>query len=212
MYNHNSWICGTENPRTVYESLQISSTLTFWCATSKTEVIRPYYFDGDTVTRHNYIVMSRYYLLSKPENYISDIIYQQDGASLHYAVLFRQYLKQSFQTCWCRGVDQFCGLYSLLTWHMRLLSLRLPERSSILWSTLGYPWPQDKLSSSYCESYQRNTSKGIQKRWKWTFVRNPPKWGLPRKFIKLVKSNYIKPWNASKNFSIEVLLTEIWIY
>jgi len=71
-----------------------------WCAISKTEVIGPYFFDDGTVTGDRYKRMLQYYLFLKLANYSSNMIFQQDGASLHYEIPARQYLDNKLPNMW----------------------------------------------------------------------------------------------------------------
>ena len=84
-------VWGTQRPDVVYESPQSTESPIVWCALSKTEIFGTYFFQDGTVTRERYKRMLRYYLFPKLNDYPHDMLFQQDGAPSHYAVVIRDY-------------------------------------------------------------------------------------------------------------------------
>lgn len=85
-------VWGPPLPEIVYESLRNSPMVICWCHNFRPEVIGPYLFDNGSATGHRYKKMLRYYLFPKLAIHSFEMTYQQDGASLQYALVNRHYL------------------------------------------------------------------------------------------------------------------------
>lgn len=96
----NCRIWGSERPQQVYEAPNNAPSVMVWCALSKNEIIGPYFFENENVTGQSYKRMLRYYVFPRLRNYPEDMIFQQDGAPPHYAVIVRQYLDQKLPNRW----------------------------------------------------------------------------------------------------------------
>lgn len=71
--------------------------VTVWCAISSSGVIGPYFFEGN-VTGVSYLHMLKEFLQPRlPRN---DFIFQQDGATPHYARIVRTWLDEAFPERW----------------------------------------------------------------------------------------------------------------
>jgi hypothetical protein len=96
----NCRIWGSERPQEVYESPQSAPSIMVWCAISKKGIIGPYFYENENVTGETYKKMLRYYFFPKLRDYSSDVIFQQDGAAPHFAVIVRQYLNYKLPGRW----------------------------------------------------------------------------------------------------------------
>ncbi len=96
----NCRIWGSEHPNEVYETLQNSPSITLWCALSRNEMIRPYFFENENVTGRTYKRMLRYFLLPMLEGYSEDLIFQQYGTLPHYSIEVRDYLNRKQANQW----------------------------------------------------------------------------------------------------------------
>lgn len=109
----NCRVWGTERPNLVFDTPQNSPSVMVWCALSRREIIGPYFFENENVTGATYKRLLRYFLFPKLRDYPENLIFQQDGASPHYANIVRQYLDRKLPNQWMgRGV-QYHGLHVL---------------------------------------------------------------------------------------------------
>ncbi|CAF1680033.1 unnamed protein product, partial [Adineta ricciae] len=86
---HNVRYWSEDNPHATIETVMNSPKLNVWCAMSRTHLIGPFFFEGDTVNGEKYLSMLQNFFL--PE---------QDGAPPHFAVDVRQYLDHQFPQRW----------------------------------------------------------------------------------------------------------------
>jgi transposase len=97
-----------------------------WCAISSRGIIGPYFFDG-TVTGVSYLHMLREFLLPILMDYPDDIMFQQDGAPPHYALIVREFLNDNFPERWI-------GRRGPIEWPARSPDLTPPD--FFLWGLL----------------------------------------------------------------------------
>ena len=91
-----------------------------WCAIASNRVIGPYFFenrDGESITVNSdrYLnMLKKFYLPAlRRHNEVDDIIFQQDGAPPHYALVVRSWLEEKFgDRVISRGFDNFWPPYS----------------------------------------------------------------------------------------------------
>ena len=69
-----------------------SLKLNAWCAISKIQWIGLFFFEDDTVNGENYLPMLQNFFLPEVRRLykVHSIIFQQDGASLHFTIDLRQ--------------------------------------------------------------------------------------------------------------------------
>ena len=92
-------VWGTKRPDIVYQSAQSTEYIMVWCVVSKTDIIGPYFFEDGTVTGERYKRMLRYFFFPKLRDYPEDMLFQQDGASSHYAVVTSEYFDMKLPNC-----------------------------------------------------------------------------------------------------------------
>ena len=83
-----------------------------WCGLSQNEIIGPYFFENEYVTGSMYKRMRRYFLFPKLQNYPENMIFQQNGASLHYSLEVREYLNRKI-------LKQSMARGGPISWHAR---------------------------------------------------------------------------------------------
>jgi hypothetical protein len=69
-----------------------------WCAFAGDRVFGPYFFAERTVTSHNYLDILE--LFAVPRIYDDNVIFQQDGAPVHYANIVTEFLDETFPLRW----------------------------------------------------------------------------------------------------------------
>ena len=94
--------------RIVRNIAQLSLYIIVWCVIPESEIIGLYFFENENVTGSTYKRTLRYFLFLKLRGYPEDMIFQQDGASPHYSLEFRQYLDRKLLRRWMgrvRSID-----------------------------------------------------------------------------------------------------------
>ncbi|CAF3997062.1 unnamed protein product, partial [Rotaria sp. Silwood1] len=102
VHKHNCRIWARDNPHVTMEVSMNSPKVTVWCAMSSKMIIGPYFFDESTVDQHNYLGMLQnfFYPFLQKKGLNRKIIFQQDGASIHFAKAVRSRLDNKFNDRW----------------------------------------------------------------------------------------------------------------
>jgi len=101
MNRHNCVFCGDENPHLTIRSQLNQPGVTVWGALSSEGVLGPVFFDG-TVDGNNYLNMMRDMVVPqlRTRANFTELYFQQDGATPHYALLVWNYLDNIFPLHW----------------------------------------------------------------------------------------------------------------
>lgn len=97
---HNVRIWGTNNPYTIIEHERDSPKVNVFCATSKTQVYGPFFFNENTVNGRSYLEMLQTWLFPQLNNDSDDYIFQQDGAPPHWHLDVRRFLNETLPNRW----------------------------------------------------------------------------------------------------------------
>jgi hypothetical protein len=79
-----------------------SPKLTVWCAMSSNEIVGPFFFEELTVDSEDYLNMLKnfFYPFLQKKKITNKIIFQQDGASIHFSKRVRSWLNEKFDNRW----------------------------------------------------------------------------------------------------------------
>ena len=94
---HNVRIWGSERPSIFVEHERNCPKVNVFCAMSTSQIFGPYLFNKDTIKSDEYINMLRHWCLPQLPD---DIIFMQDGAPPHWALVVRAYLNAHFPQQW----------------------------------------------------------------------------------------------------------------
>jgi hypothetical protein len=102
IHKHNCRIWARENPFATVEVAMNSPKVIVWCAMSSKTIVGPFFFEESTVDQHNYLDMLRnfFYPFLQRNRLTGKIIFQQDGASVHFAKSVRLWLNEKFGDRW----------------------------------------------------------------------------------------------------------------
>ncbi|MFW5443335.1 MAG: hypothetical protein ACKE51_03370 [Methylococcaceae bacterium] len=95
---HNCVFWNTENLHHILEKDVNLPGVTVWCAISSNGIIGPYFHDG-TVNSHSYLNMLQNWFMPRVAEQ-DGLLFQQDGAPPHYALIVRQWLNDTFPGAW----------------------------------------------------------------------------------------------------------------
>jgi hypothetical protein len=96
--HHNLIIWRSHNPRQVVEHVRDSPKVDIFCAVSRTQVTRPFFFTQTSFTDHAYLDMLEHFLISQLK--VNNVIWQHGGVTSHYQTDVTRYLKQIFLVMW----------------------------------------------------------------------------------------------------------------
>lgn len=94
---HNCVYWATANPGATFAVPHTQRGVMVWCAMTSTRLIGPYFFEG-SVNSQSYLTMLSDFLW--PQISRRRLIFQQDGASAHYAVAARRWLDEKMHGRW----------------------------------------------------------------------------------------------------------------
>ena len=99
---HNCRIWSEDNPFMTVEVALSSPKIIVWCAMSSNEIVGPFFFEELTVNQENYldILESFFYPYLQRRKITKKIIFQEDGASAHFAKSIRSWLNEKFDNRW----------------------------------------------------------------------------------------------------------------
>ena len=101
---HNVRIWGSERPSIFVEHERNCPKVNVFCAMSTNQIFGPYFFNEDTIKSDEYLDMLRHWCLPQLPD---DIIFMQDGAPPHWALVVRAYLNAHFPQQWIgRAADR----------------------------------------------------------------------------------------------------------
>ncbi len=94
---HNCCYWAQANPHEQIPIQHTSAGVMVWCAVTLTKIIGPYFFDG-SVNADSYLTMLKEFLW--PQVKCKRMLFQQDGAPAHYALIVRDWLNEKFPDRW----------------------------------------------------------------------------------------------------------------
>ncbi|GBM50384.1 hypothetical protein AVEN_97208-1 [Araneus ventricosus] len=97
-YNVRIW--GPENPHVSAQLQRDSSKVNVWCGLMHNKVIRPFYFTEKSITANVYLNLLQLFIAPQLEEFRPWIMFQQDGAPLHWGSLVRDFLDETFPDRW----------------------------------------------------------------------------------------------------------------
>jgi len=99
---HNCHIWADEKPPTFLEWERDTPKVKIWLGMTQSKVYGPFFFAEAMVTGPVYLDMLEQFL--KPQlltdGILDTVVFQQDGALCHYAIIVRDYLDRRFPGCW----------------------------------------------------------------------------------------------------------------
>ena len=104
---HNCRIWADEQPNALREWERDSPKINVWMGITKSNVYRPYMFAEPTVTGFTYLDLLQQFLESQliQDGILDSVVYQQDGAPPHFALIVRNYLNYTFPERWIGRVS-----------------------------------------------------------------------------------------------------------
>jgi hypothetical protein len=106
---HNCCIWADEKPPNFLEWEQDTPKVNVWLGMTQSKVYGPFFFAEATVTGTVYLDMLEQFLEPQllTDGILDTIVFQQDGARCHYAIIVHDYLNRCFPGCWIdRGGTQ----------------------------------------------------------------------------------------------------------
>jgi hypothetical protein len=97
---HNIRIWGSENPHSVREHVRDSKKVNVWCGMMKDRIIGSFFFTEPTATGNIYLDMLEHFAVPQLLPQRPNVIFQQDGASLHWSLDVRDFLDRTFPQRW----------------------------------------------------------------------------------------------------------------
>ena len=97
---HNVSIWGSENPHMVMEHIRDSPKVNVWCGLLHDRLLSPFFIAEDTVTSTIYMNMLEGFAFPHIEDLQPNIIFQQDDALPHWALVLRAILNEKFPGRW----------------------------------------------------------------------------------------------------------------
>ena len=99
VHRHNVRIWGKEHPREFQEFTPHSPKINVWCGLTKDRVVGPFFFTEQIVTGQSYLRMLETFAYPVLRN-IDNVIFQQDGAPPHWALVVRDSLNEKIPNSW----------------------------------------------------------------------------------------------------------------
>ena len=96
----NERIWGTEHPTESNQSFLNSASVMEWCAVTKEKVMRPCFFEDESVNGENYRNMIVHFAFTRFAPLKGDYAFHQDRAPPHYSTRVRTYLKNKRPNNW----------------------------------------------------------------------------------------------------------------
>ena len=111
---HNCRIWADEQPNALQELERNSPKVNVWMGITKSKVYGPYMFSEPTITGITYLDLLQQFMEPqlKHDGILDSVVYQQDGAPPHFALIVRNYLTDIFPGRWI-------GCASLRLWAPR---------------------------------------------------------------------------------------------
>jgi hypothetical protein len=165
---HSVRIQANECPHDFVARERDSSTVNVWCALTRDRVIGPYSFAKLAVTSHNYLDMMELFAVRQMGG--DNMIFQQDGATAHYATIITAFLNETFPRRWIgRGRMEAMALtisgshnpcvnmkqivYSVHIHNIQHLKQRIREAAaSFISVVLGRVWRETKCHLDVCRA------------------------------------------------------------
>ena len=97
---HNIRIWGSQNPCEVLERERDSPKINVWCGLMHNQIIGPFIFAESTITANIYLDMLKHYVVPQLEEFQPRVVFQQDGAPLHWGLIVRDFLNETFPNRW----------------------------------------------------------------------------------------------------------------
>ena len=98
---HNCHYWAEEDPRVTSEKNQNRPKITVWCGMTSDSIVGPFILH-DTMNAERYLTMLKdeVWPIISAWNNIEDLIFMQDGAPPHFAIVFREWLNVQFPGRW----------------------------------------------------------------------------------------------------------------
>lgn len=99
---HNCRIWATEQPHEIREWQRDTPKVNVWLGITKSTVYGPFMFGEPTITGNSYLDMLQQFLEPQlvANGILDTVVYQQDGAPAHFALIVRDYLNATFPGRW----------------------------------------------------------------------------------------------------------------
>ena len=102
----NRWNCrywARGNPREIIDKRRGTAKVNVWCALSHNQVKGLFFFAENTIRKENYLDMLEQYAMPIITDGGSNdtVIFQQDGAPAHYAIIVKDFLHETLPQRWC---------------------------------------------------------------------------------------------------------------
>lgn len=98
---HNCHYWGAEDPKIIAEKVHTRQKVTVWCGMTSTKIVGPVIMK-DTMNAERYLNMLRDQVFPEISSWdnIDDLIFMQDGAAPHFALVVRDWLDTTFPERW----------------------------------------------------------------------------------------------------------------
>ena len=98
---HNCHYWAEENPNIIAEKVHSRPKLTVWCGMSSTKIVGPFII-RDTMNVERYLMMLKDQVFPEISSWDNsdDLIFKQDGAAPHFALVVREWLDTAFPGRW----------------------------------------------------------------------------------------------------------------
>ena len=92
-------VWGLENPHATVEEQKSKEKVMVWCAMTSTSILGPFFFE-ETVNGERYLdMLKRFYIpRAKRQGNLDQVVFQQDGASVHVAGQVKVFVQDTFGT------------------------------------------------------------------------------------------------------------------
>lgn len=99
---HNCRVWADEQPNEIMEWERNTPKVNVWLGLTKSKVYGPFFFGERTVTGNSYIDMLQQFLQPQlqEDGILETVVFQQDGAPPHFALIVREYLDATFPRRW----------------------------------------------------------------------------------------------------------------
>jgi len=129
-----------------------------WCGVTSEKVYGPFFFEEETVRAVNYLDMIEQYVVPQlqQDGILDTIIYQQDGAPPHWAIIVRKQLNHIFN-------DRWCGHDGPIPWPPNIPDLTPPDFLCGAMSNRQCTQKDHRIWLTHGGRLQRPFSKSLQK-------------------------------------------------
>jgi hypothetical protein len=99
---HNCRFWSSSNQFVTVGEAMNSAKINVWCAMSSKQIIGPFFFDGETVNKDDYLDMLEdfFFPIIQRKRLHNNIYFQQDGSPIHFSKQVRTWLDEKFDGRW----------------------------------------------------------------------------------------------------------------